>query len=156
MNAKTTVVAIAAAIAAAIIALTGCGTTATTPPATTAAVSTAPAAPTQADQIAAWTASPGYDAMQTVQADLNQLSTDADAGDAQAVETDGAQLSADAQLAENSPPPVGAATYAAAMQAYVSAGDAAASGDFTAATVNMSEGTALVNRTTTAISNAEN
>ena len=130
---------------------------AVTPPASAvAAAAPAPAAPSQADQLAAWVTSPGYTAMKAVQADLTQVSTDATAGDMLATETDGAQLAADAQIAEDSPCPVGTATYAAAMQAYVSAGNDAASGDFTSATVSMDEGNTLVASTTTAISNAGN
>ncbi len=158
---RNTLLVLAAFITLALT-IAACGSTTAAPPATAAAVSSAPAAPatprpaapSQADQLAAWVTSPGYTAMKAVQADLTHLSTDADAGDVLATETDGAQLAADAQIAEDSPCPVGMATYAAAMQAYVSAGNDAASGDFTSATVSMDEGNTLVASTTTAISNA--
>ena len=104
--------------------------------------------PSNTSAMAAWYNSTGQSDMQTVSGDLGQLQTDADAGDTYSAETDGATLATDAQTAADDPPPVQTAEYINAMSTLETAGNDAADGDFTDATVALDTATGEINSIT--------
>ena len=143
---------------AAITGLSACGSTHATaaaqaPPASTAPASPAPAAsaPSATDRLITWAGGPGYTRMLAVQADLDTVSTDADAQDLAAVTADGTKLAADARNAGATPPPAGTGSYTAAMADFAAAGDQMASGDLAGATASMQLGTPLLEQVTIAV-----
>jgi hypothetical protein len=85
-----------------------------------------------------WLAGRGGDELTAVQDDLSAISDDADVLDADAMRTDGARLAADAMTARSDPPPgtSRARHYIAAMDQFIAAGNAAASGDWQTATAH--------------------
>ena len=113
-----------------------------------------PAQPSAADVLAAWYASGGKATLATVNGDLGQISTDAQAENVAAVEADGAQLAADADAAgADGPGPQTAAgaDWTEAMSDYSTSGQFAMSGDFTDATAQMQAGTTEIEAITALI-----
>ena len=154
MRKPITITLASAGLALAIAGLSACGSTHTAPAPKAPPASTAPApsAPSSAtDRLLNWAGGPGYSRLMAVQADLDTVSTDADAQDLAAVTADGTKLAADARKAGAMPPPAGTGSYTEAMADFAAAGDQMASGDLAGATASMQLGTPLLEQVTIAV-----